>query len=141
MKTIYYWLPALFLFISVAVNAQEQGEHNYGFSGRIQVGGLFFQTDSQLISNDENDINHDLEGSADTWDEGMFFATAKVQYQFKSGTTLYAGNPLEIGQDITLAAGITQPMAETNLDVALTWMPFGEVWKKSLFNRQGAAEK
>ncbi len=129
MKSIYYWLPALFLFISVTVNAQEQEKENYGFSGRIQAGALFFQTDSQLIATDNNLVNHDLKDSAETYDNSMFFATGQVQYQFKSGTTLYVGNPLEVGQDVTLAAGVTHPMDTTTLDVAVTWLPFGEVWK------------
>lgn len=101
-----------------------------GFSGKIQVGGLFVQTDSQLSTHGSNRHIDDLEDSADPHQLISGLATVSLRYQFASGTAIYAGNPLEAGEGLALAAGVSQPLgAAGTLDVSVTWLPLEDVWE------------
>lgn len=109
--------------------AQNPEEDTSGFSGRIQAGGLFLQTDSQLSTDGSSRRVDDLDRPADTHKAVIALASVYLRYQFENGTALYAGNPLEVGEGLSLAAGVTQPTGAGTLDVAVTWLPIEEVWK------------
>jgi hypothetical protein len=123
---------SFFVLIIVApqlVVAKDLGKSASGFSGRFQGGAFFFQTDSQLLATDSDAINFDLEGPADTYDDISPIASIFLDYQFEGGTSVYLGNPLQVGEELNLAAGVKQLFGDSMLDVALTWLPVKEVWK------------
>ena len=111
------------------VIAQDFGGSKSGLSGSLQVGAYFLQTDSQLYAENNNRDIDDLDGPADSYDEIEGLASIFLRYQFEGGTALYAGNPLEIGQDFAFSAGVIQPLSNSTLDVALVWIPINDVWK------------
>ncbi len=131
MKHILRHLLITFCFITAPMTLHAQGPEGSesGFSGRLQAGAFFMQTDSQLSTEDTNRRTEDLDGPADTHDLSSGLASAYLRYQFENGTALYAGNPLEVGEGFALAAGVSRPMASGTLDVAATWLPVKEVWK------------
>jgi hypothetical protein len=121
------------IFITVVpltVLAQNDAGSASGLSGRLQAGGLFVQTDSQLSTHGSNRHIEGLNEPADTQQMITGLVSAFLQYQFENGTAIYAGNPLEVGEGLSLAAGVSQPMASAGtLDLSLKWLPFEEVWK------------
>ena len=122
-------LAILFIATSLTAHAQGPDASEPGFSGRLQGGAFFVQTDSQLSTESTNRSIDDLDGPADTHEVISGMASLYLRYQFEGGTAVYAGNPLEIGEGFALAAGMSHPMDMGTLDVALTWLPIQEVWK------------
>lgn len=130
MKYIYILLLTVFTITAPAtIFAQPQKADESGFSGRLQAGAFFLQTDSQLSADDSNRRIDDLDGPADTHDIASGLVSAYLRYQFENGTAVYAGNPLEVGEGFALAAGVSQPLTIGTIDVAATWLPIKEVWK------------
>lgn len=109
--------------------AQGPGSPQDGFSGRFQTGVFYLQTDDPLFADDSNKNIDDLNGPADTNDLLSALASLFLRYQFESGTAVYVGNPLELGEGIVFAAGVSQPMGKSTLDVSANWLPINEVWK------------
>jgi hypothetical protein len=127
-------LKSLLFFVLViiapqAVIAKDLGNSEPGFSGRLQAGTVFVQTDSQLLATDSDSINFTLEGPADKYDEVSPIASIYLNYKFEGGTSIYAGNPLQVGEELNLAVGVKQPIGDSTLNVALTWLPVKELWK------------
>lgn len=88
------------------------------------------QTDSQLSTHDSNRRIDDLNEPADTQQLITALPIAYLRYQFDSGTAIYAGNPLEAGEGLSLAVGMSQPMGNAGtLDLSVNWLPIEEVWK------------
>jgi hypothetical protein len=52
-----------------------------------------------------------------------------LNYQFEGGTSVYFGNPLEVGERFALNAGVSQPIGKSKLDIAVIWLPIEEVWE------------
>lgn len=131
MKYILRKLLLSVLLIAAPLSVLAQGPEGptTGFSGRIQAGAFFIQTDSQLSTEDTNRCIKDLSGPADTHNMTSGLATVYLRYQFENGAAVYAGNPLEVGEGFSLAAGVSQPIGPSTLDVAATWLPIKEVWK------------
>ncbi|XPS89936.1 putative protein DUF2860 [Desulfosarcina variabilis str. Montpellier] len=125
---------------SLTALAQDPGKLESGLSGRIQGGAFFLQSDSQLLVTDSDSINTNLEGPVERYDEFSAIASVYLHYQFESGTAIYAGNPMEIGEGLSLNAGVIQPLGDTSLDVAFTWLPINEVWKNP-YRTNAAREK
>jgi len=121
-------IALLFIPVSLMAYAQGPDDSGSGFSGRIQGGAFFFQTDSQLAT-DNDSISLDLDGPAETYDDISAMASVYLKYQFENGTAVYAGNPLEVGEGFSLNAGVVQPLGATSLDASVTWLPISEVWK------------
>jgi hypothetical protein len=123
-----YWILLLTLLPTTALG-QEPAPDSSGLTGRFQVGGLFLQTDSQLSTEGTNRRTDDLDGPAapHTFITGL--AAIYLRYQFESGTALYAGNPLEAGEGLALAAGMSQPVGESTLDLSVNWSPIEDVWE------------
>ncbi len=121
------------IFINVlplTVLAQNDSGSTPGFSGRFQAGGLIIETDSQLSTQNRNRRIDDLNGPADTQQESIALVSAYVRYQFESGTAVYAGNPLEAGEGLSLVAGVSQPIGDAGtVDLSVNWLPIEEVWK------------
>lgn len=126
---VKYLIIVLIIVSPLTVLAQDPGQSESGLSGRIQGGAFFVQTDSQLLVPDSDSINTDLEGPAETYDEFSALASVYLQYQFESGTVVYAGNPMEVGEGLSLNAGAIQPIGTTSLDIGFTWLPINEVWR------------
>lgn len=122
-------LVVLFITLSLPAHAQNPDRAKPGFSGKIQGGGVFLQTDSQLSTADNDSRAEDLEGPADTFEEILPLASIFLRYQFESGTSVYIGNPLEAGEGLAVAAGVNQPLSAGMIDVAVTWLPIKEVWE------------
>lgn len=123
-------LMLLFLIMAAAPFCAKGADGSApGFSGSLQGGAYYLQTDSRLYTEDENRRINDLDGPADTHAETAGLAAIDLRYQFAGGTALYAGNPLEIGEDLVVAAGLSQPVAGSRLDLAATWLPASSVWK------------
>lgn len=121
--------------------AQGPGAPQPGFSGRLEAGGLFLQTDSQLPPHGSVRHVDDLDDPADTHQLISGLAIVSLRYQFESGTAIYAGNPLEAGEGLSLAAGVSQPMGGAGtLDVAVSWLPIEEVWKNP-YQTEGARDE
>ncbi|WP_300674557.1 DUF2860 family protein [Desulfoluna sp.] len=132
---------SLFLiFIPPAVHAQRKKDSEPGFSGRLQGGAIFIQTDSQLSTDATNRQTDTLDGPADTHHISSGIASVYLRYQFENGTAVYAGNPLEVGEGFALEAGISRSMDAGTLDIALTSLPIGEVWKNP-YQTVGPREK
>ena len=127
--TVKFLIIVLIIVSPLTVLAQNPGKSESGLSGRIQGGAFFLKTDSQLLVTDSDTINTDLEGPAETYDEFSALASVYLHYQFESGTAVYAGNPMEVGEGLSLNAGVIQPIGATSLDVGFTWLPINEVWK------------
>lgn len=120
------------MFVLVAPlcsSAQGPNANQPGLSGRLQAGVFYLQTDSQLSTDDSNRQNSDAGGPADTHSMTSALANIYLRYQFESGTAVYAGNPLELGEGLTLSAGVIQPMGSSTLDVAANWLPISDAWK------------
>jgi hypothetical protein len=129
-RIILKLLITVLVYVSpLTVLAQDTGNSESGLSGRIQGGAFFLQTDSQLSTADRNSRTNNLGGPADTHDEISGLASIYLRYQFEGGTSAYVGNPLEVGEGLALAAGVNQPLGDSTLDVAVTWLPIKEVWK------------
>jgi hypothetical protein len=129
-RIILKLLITILVYVSpLTVLAQDTGNSESGLSGRIQGGAFFLQTDSQLSTADSNSRTNNLGGAADTHDEISGLASIYLRYQFEGGTSAYVGNPLEVGEGLALAAGVNQPLGDSTLDVAVTWLPIKEVWK------------
>lgn len=124
----FFWILVLFLFPATAL-AQEPPPDPSGLSGRFQVGGLFLQTDSQLSTEGTNRRTDDLDGPAAPHTLITGLAAIYLRYQFESGTALYAGNPLEAGEGLAVAAGVSQPVGESIIDLSVTWSPIEDVWE------------
>lgn len=122
-------ITAFIILTPLTVLAEDPGSSESGFSGRLQGGGFYLQTDSQLYSNNTDQVNDELDGPADSTEEVNPLASIFLQYQFKGGTAIYAGNPLEIESDFSLSAGVRQPLFKSTLDVSVAWVPINEVWK------------
>jgi len=123
-------LMLLFLIIGAApVCARGAEGAGAGLSGSLQGGAYYLQTDSRLYTEDENGRINDLDGPDDTHAEIAGLAAIDLRYQFAGGSVLYAGNPLEIGEDLVVAAGLIRPIAGSRLDLAATWLPASSVWK------------
>ena len=79
----------LIALISIPVSSLAYAEGSdyleSGFSGRIQGGVFFFQTDSQLLATDSDSINTNLEGPEETCDETSAIAFVYLQSKFESG--------------------------------------------------------
>jgi hypothetical protein len=129
-----------FLVTSPAVHAQGPEDSESGFSGRVQGGAFFLQTNSRLSTAGPDRGSDELDGPADTYEKISGMASIYLRYQFESGTAVYAGNPLEVGEGFALAAGVSQPMGASTLDVAATWLPVKEVWKNP-YRPAGARDK
>lgn len=131
MKRVILKLIIIVLLIAapLTVLAQDSGGPRSALSGSLQGGAYFLQTDSQLYTENTNRDIDDLDGPSDAHEEIGGLATIYLRYQFEGGTAIYAGNPLEVGQDLALSAGVGQPMGDTTLDMAVTWIPINEVWK------------
>lgn len=131
MKTtiVKLLMAAMLIVAPQTAFAQDPGASASGLSGSLQGGAYVLQTNSQLYVEDKNSQANNLDGPADTHQEFEGLASIFLRYQFESGTAIYAGNPLEVGQDIALSAGVSQPMADTTLDMAVAWIPINEVWK------------
>ena len=71
----------------------------------------------------------DLEGPGDTNQTIAGMASIFLRYQFENGTAVYAGNPLEPGEDFILTAGVSQPLDNGTLDVSMIWIPGNSVWE------------
>jgi hypothetical protein len=119
----------LLLATAPTVHAQGPGSTTPGFSGRLQGGAFFMQTNSQLSTADSESRTEDLDGPADTYESFRGIASLYLRYEFESGTAVYFGNPLEVGEGIELAAGVRQPTAAGTLDAAVIWLPIEAVWK------------
>lgn len=128
-KLFNFLVAVLIIVLPQAVFAKSPEDVEPGFSGNIQGGAFFYQTDSQLLATDSNSINFSLEEPADTYDEISALASIYLNYQFESGTSVYVGNPLQVGEEFQIAAGVKQPIGDSTLDIALTWLPVKEVWK------------
>lgn len=122
-------ITILLIVTPLTVYAQGSGGSERGFSGSLQGGAYILLTDSQLYAEDTNKDTDNLDGPADGHEEIEGLASIYLRYQFEGGTAIYAGNPLEVGQDLALSAGVSQPIGNTTLDVAATWIPINEVWK------------
>jgi hypothetical protein len=122
-------ITVIFIVAPQTVIAQGPGGSESGISGSLQGGAYFLQTNSQFYTEDTNRRTNNLDGPADTNQEFEGLLSIFLRYQFESGTAIYAGNPLEVGQDLALSAGVSQPMGDTTMDMAVTWMPINEVWK------------
>jgi hypothetical protein len=109
--------------------AQNNGNTASGLSGNLQGGAYILQTNSQLYVENNNRHADDLDRPADMHQALEGLASVYLRYQFEGGTAIYAGNPLEIGKDLALSAGVSQPVSDSTLDVAVTWIPIDEVWK------------
>jgi hypothetical protein len=120
---------AFFIAAPMAGYAQGPDGSDTGLSGRLQAGFFHLQTDSQLFAEDDNRSNDDLEGPADMNNMTSGLVSVYLRYQFENGTAIYAGNPLEVGEGFSVAAGVSQPIGQSTLDVAATWLPIKEVWK------------
>jgi Protein of unknown function (DUF2860) len=131
MKSVILRLIVCVLLIAapLTVLAKDSGGSASGLSGSLQGGAYFLQTDSQLYAEDTNHNTDDLDGPAHAHEEIEGLASIYLRYQFEGGTAIYAGNPLEVGQDLALSAGVSQPIGDTTLDMAVTWIPTNEVWK------------
>jgi hypothetical protein len=128
IRTIYCVL--VLALLPAAVPAQGPDAPQPGFSGKLQAGGLFLQTDSQLSTEGTNRRTGDLDGPANPHLLITGLATVSLRYRFESGTTLYAGNPLEVGEGLSLAAGVSQPLGWAGtLDLSISWLPIEEVWE------------
>lgn len=121
----------LFLFaITHTATAQGPEGPQTGLSGKLQAGGLFLQTDSQLSTEGTNRRTDDLDGPADPHQLITGLASLYLRYQFESGTAIYAGNPLEAGEGLNLSAGVSQPLGDAGiLDLSVNWSPVEEVWE------------
>ena len=119
----------LIIIVPQAVLSKDLRNSDSGFSGNLQGGAFYIQTDSQLLATDSDSINSTLDGPAEKYDEISPIASIYLNYQFESGTSVYVGNPLQVGEDLNLAAGVKQPLGQSTLDVAVTWLPIKEVWK------------
>lgn len=124
-----YLFFVLIIIAPRAVLSKDLRNSNYGFSGKLQGGAFFIQTDSQLLATYSGSINSTLDGPAEKYDEISPIASIYLNYQFEGGTSVYVGNPLQVGEDLNLAAGLKQPLGDSTLDVAVTWLPIKEVWK------------
>lgn len=143
MKRHILHVVACFIFLiftPLAVHAQEEKGSEPGFSGRLQGGAFFMQTDSQLSTDDTNRQTADLDGPAETHTISSGIAAVYLRYQFEDGTAVYAGNPLEVGEGLAFEAGISRDIGAGTLDMALTYLPVGEVWKNP-YQTMGAREK
>lgn len=129
-----------FIVTPLAVHAQEKKGPEPGFSGRLQGGAIFIQTDSQMSTDDTNRQTDDLDGPAGTHNISSGIASVYLRHQFEDGTAIYAGNPLEVGEGLALEAGISRPIGAGTLDIALTTLPIGEVWKNP-YQTVGARDK
>jgi len=117
------------IFTAFNVQAQEKKDLESGFSGRLQGGIIFLQTDSRLSADNTNRRIIDLDGPADTHNICSGIASVYLSYRFEDGTSVYAGNPLEVGEGLALEAGINRSVGDTSVDLALTYLPIKEVWK------------
>jgi hypothetical protein len=124
----FHWILVLSLLPTLAL-AQGPGPKGPGLSGRLQAGGVFLQTDSQLSTQGTNRRTADLDGPAAPHTLISGLAAIYLRYQFDSGTALYAGNPLEAGEGLTVAAGVSQPIGESTLDLSVNWSPLEDVWE------------
>jgi len=143
MKRHILHVGACFIFLivtSLAVHAQEDKGSEPGFSGRLQGGAFFMQTDSQLSTDDTNRQITDLDGPADTHTISSGIAAVYLRYQFDDETAIYAGNPLEVGEGLAFEAGLSRTIGFGTLDIALTYLPLGEVWKNP-YQTMDAREK
>jgi hypothetical protein len=122
-------ITVLFIVAPLTVLAQDFGNTESGLSGSLQGGVYVLQTDSQLYTEDNNRRTDNLNGPTDTDEQISGLASIYLRYQFENGTAIYAGNPLEVGTDLSLAAGVSQPIGDSTLDAAVTWLPINEVWK------------
>jgi hypothetical protein len=131
LHTALFIATSAVLFIASSLTAHAQGPDGTepGFSGRLQGGAFFVQTDSQLSTGGASRRTDGLDGPADTHEVISGLASLYLRYQFAGGTAVYAGNPLEIGEGFALATGVSRPMETGTLDVAVTWLPIQEVWK------------
>jgi hypothetical protein len=130
-RQLFNFLHAILLtlFATTAL-AQGPGAEPPGWSGKFQAGGIFVQTDSQLSTVATGRRTDDLDGPGDTGQFSSPLASIELRYRFQGGTTLYAGNPLEPGKAVYVAAGVNQPMGSAGtLDLAITWLPLEEVWE------------
>jgi len=118
-----------FIFTPPVVHAQEQKGSEPGFSGMLQGGAIFIQTDSQFSTKETNRRTADIDGPTDPHTISSGIASVSLRYQFEDGTAVYAGNPLEVGEGFAWEAGISRPMDAGTLDIALTYLPIGKVWK------------
>ena len=131
MKRIILKLLIIIICIltPLSTQAQEAKDTEPGISGSLQGGAYILQTDSRFYAEHTNRRLDDLDGPCETEEEIAGLASLSLRYQFEGGTALYAGNPLEVGKDLVLAAGVSLPTANSTLDVAVTWLPSNEVWK------------
>ncbi len=133
-------LALLIFFTPLAIQAQERHGTDRGLSCRIQGGAVYIQTNSQLSTESANAQTSDLDGPAETHEKTTGIASLYMNYRFDDGTALYFGNPLEVGEGLSLKAGVSHPLEFLTLDVALTYLPVGEVWKNPYLTN-GARQK
>lgn len=142
MKHVLNLCLAITLFsLPAASLAQGPDAPKPGFSGKLQAGGLYMQTDSQLSTHGSNRHIDDLDGPADNQELISGIAAVSLRYTFESGTAIYAGNPLEGGEGLSVAAGVSQPMGTAGtLDVAVTWLPIEKIWENP-YQMDGARDE
>jgi len=123
---------------TAAVYAQGTDRSESGFSGRLQCGAIYLQTDSQLSTDDSNRCTNCIDGPADTHEATLALPSVLLRYRFEGGTAVYAGNPMEVLEGFALETGVSRPMGIGTLDVSFNWTPGQEVWKNPY--RTGAWE-
>ena len=122
-------ITILLIVTPLTVLAQDSGIPEPGLSGNLQGGAYVLKTNSQFYVENTNRSTDNLDGPADNHDKIAGLASIDLNYQFEGGTAIYAGNPMEPGEDFVLAAGVKQPIGNSTLDMAVTWIPTNEVWK------------
>ena len=111
-NTLQFILLILIIVAPQSVLAKNPENSEPGFSGNLQAGAFFYQTDSQLLATDSGSINFSLDRPAENYDEVLAMASIYLNYQFESGTSFYVGNPIQVGEELNLAVGVKQPLGD-----------------------------
>jgi hypothetical protein len=107
----------LLLATAPTVHAQGPGSTTPGFSGRLQGGAFFMQTNSQLSTADSESRTEDLDGPADTYE------SFRGSHPFTCATSLKAGPPSISAIRSRSGKGSSWPQGSASRRPPARWMP------------------
>ena len=111
--------------------AQENGpaEIQTGLSGKVQMGGVWMETNNQLNVHGANRRNQDLEGSGDYQESMQAFPLFEFSYRFDAWREAYLKTPFS-DNGYAVKAGYIQALGTAGgLDMSLFISPLQKVWK------------
>ncbi|WP_434340021.1 DUF2860 domain-containing protein [Motilimonas cestriensis] len=106
-----------------------------GWGLTLNINGGFSQSQSQMKTDDDNEVTADLNNSGQQINSGIIFPLARLSYTFEDlKTQLFAGNSLEnVSQgQFQLELGATHQFSDTS-KLSLAWFPrlpsFSKTWQ------------